>query len=77
MVRAVQAGDAAVLADARRVGRYPEAGAVDDARELAGRLLTTVYMGSQNSSKETRDRWGRWAALFGGCIPRLTWYRVA
>jgi hypothetical protein len=58
VVRAVEAGDTAVLADARRIGRYGEGEAVSDARELAGRLFTTVYMGSENSSKETRDRWG-------------------
>ncbi|GBF95639.1 glutamine-dependent NAD(+) synthetase [Raphidocelis subcapitata] len=56
VVRAIQSGDAAVLADARRVARYGEAEAVDDARGLAGRLLTTVYMGSENSTRETRDR---------------------
>lgn len=56
VVRAIQAGDEAVLADARRVGRYGADDAVKDPRELAGRLFTTVYMGSVNSSKETRDR---------------------
>lgn len=34
-----------------------EAGyAPQDARELCGRLLTTCYMASENSSRETRDR---------------------
>jgi hypothetical protein len=57
VVQAIEAGDAAVLTDARRIGRYAEGEAIGSARELAGRLFTTVYMGSQNSSSETRDRW--------------------
>lgn len=56
VVAAIEAGDAAVAADARRIGRYGEGEAVTDARELAGRLFTTVYMGSENSTRETRDR---------------------
>jgi len=47
-----------VLSDARRIGQYKEGERVDDPRELAGRLFTTVYMGSVNSSQETRDRCG-------------------
>ena len=54
---AVAAGDAAVEADARRVGRYSEGEAVAPSpEELAGRLLTTLYMGSANSTAATRDR---------------------
>ncbi|KAI8470126.1 MAG: glutamine-dependent NAD(+) synthetase with GAT domain-containing protein [Monoraphidium minutum] len=56
VVRAIESGDEAVLADARRVAKYGEGEAMGGARELAGRLFTTVYMGSANSSKETRDR---------------------
>lgn len=58
VVRAIKEGDEAVLADARRVGKYSATEAVADPQELASRLFTTVYMGSANSSKETRDRWG-------------------
>jgi hypothetical protein len=60
VVKAIEAGDEAVLADARRLAKYGPTEAVADAQELAGRLFTTVYMGSANSSKETRDRraWG-------------------
>jgi NAD+ synthase (glutamine-hydrolysing) len=56
VVKAVAAGDALVLADARRIGKYGDAETVTDPQELASRLFTTVYMGSANSSKETRDR---------------------
>ena len=43
-------------ADARRVGQYSEGEKIDSATDLAGRLLTTVYMGTINSSKETQER---------------------
>lgn len=52
----VQAGDEKVEADARRVGQFSASESVGTAHELAGRLLTTVYMGTVNSGKETRDR---------------------
>ncbi len=42
--------------DARRVGQYSASDSVDSAEELAGRLLTTVYMGTVNSGKETQER---------------------
>ena len=56
VVKAIQSGDATVLQDARRIAQYSEGERVDDAKALAGRLFTTVYMGTVNSSKETRDR---------------------
>ncbi|KAF8062623.1 glutamine-dependent NAD(+) synthetase [Scenedesmus sp. PABB004] len=56
VVKAAAAGDAAVAADARRVGQYGEGEALGDAGELAGRLLHTVYMGTANSSADTRAR---------------------
>jgi NAD+ synthase (glutamine-hydrolysing) len=53
---AVQAGNAQAEEDARRVGQYSPAEKVNSAQQLAGRLLTTVYMGTVNSSRETKDR---------------------
>jgi hypothetical protein len=55
---AVADGDADVRADACRIGQYAAGEAVaPNAQELAGRLFTTTYMGTVNSSRETRDRW--------------------
>ncbi|XP_050390944.1 glutamine-dependent NAD(+) synthetase [Patella vulgata] len=52
---AVAKGDVQVLEDVRRIvgqdGYYPI-----DPRELAGRIFTTCYMGSENSSNLTRKR---------------------
>jgi hypothetical protein len=42
--------DDKVLADAKRIGGYGEGETPKDAAELAGRLLTTVYMGTEVSS---------------------------
>ncbi|GFR45622.1 hypothetical protein Agub_g7029, partial [Astrephomene gubernaculifera] len=57
VVAAVKAGDPRVIADVRRVAGYPEGSPLpSDPRELAGRLLHCVYMGTVNSSKETRER---------------------
>lgn len=52
---AVQEGDEQVLKDIRRILGDSEYVA-SDAKELCNRLLVTCYMGSENSSKETRHR---------------------
>ncbi len=52
----MQAGDKKVEEDARWVGQYSASESVSSAHELAGRLLTTVYMGTVNSSKQTQER---------------------
>lgn len=39
-----------------RVGQYDAEEEVTDAKELAGRIFATVYMGTVNSSGETRAR---------------------
>lgn len=52
----MQAGNKQAEEDARRVGQYSPSEKVDSAQQLAGRLLTTVYMGTVNSSRETKDR---------------------
>ena len=55
VTKAVERGDEQALADVRRVVGEP--GYVPrDARELCGRLFATCYMGSENSSAETRAR---------------------
>ncbi|KAL4439201.1 hypothetical protein ABPG77_004103 [Micractinium sp. CCAP 211/92] len=54
--KSVGAGDDEVLADAVRIGQYSEGERPLDAAELASRLLTSVYMGTENSSQETQSR---------------------
>jgi hypothetical protein len=48
-----------------RIGGYAEGEVPADASELCGRLLTTVYMGTANSSAETRARAASLAAQLG------------
>lgn len=55
MERAIKTGDAIVTADARRIGQYKLDEAVT-AHDLAGRLFHTVFMGTVNSSIDTRTR---------------------
>lgn len=62
VVRHVALGHTSVESDARRIGQYKEGESVGDARDLAGRLFATAYLGTVNSSAETR---GRAAALAG------------
>jgi NAD+ synthase (glutamine-hydrolysing) len=57
VVEAIAAGDAQVEADARRIGSFADGVAITNAQELASRLFVTVYMGSINSSADTRCRW--------------------
>jgi hypothetical protein len=57
VTKAVAAGDDIVTADAARIGQYTAGEPVaPSAAELAGRLFTTVYMGTENSSADTRNR---------------------
>ena len=51
-----QAGNQQAEEDAKRVGQYSPSERVESPQQLAGRLLTTVYMGTVNSSQETKDR---------------------
>ena len=55
VVRAVQRGESHVTDDVRRIVGDPSYVPVD-ARELCNRLFITCYMGSSNSSAETRKR---------------------
>jgi hypothetical protein len=57
VTKAVAAGDDIVTADAARIGQYKAGASVaPSAADLAGRLFTTVYMGTENSSNDTRNR---------------------
>ena len=64
VVAEVQAGNAQVLADARRLVS-DDAYVPADPAEFAGRILFTCYMGTQNSSKATRERAKTLAAQIG------------
>jgi NAD+ synthase (glutamine-hydrolysing) len=59
-----QAGDETALADVRRV-TGDAAYTPTDAAELCNRLLVTCYMGSENSSEETKARAKKLAAQIG------------
>ncbi|KAK9815368.1 hypothetical protein WJX72_002356 [[Myrmecia] bisecta] len=65
LVKAVQAGDAELEAEVRRVGQYANAEPIASAAELANKLLCTVYMGTVNSSMDTRQRAARLADQIG------------
>lgn len=54
-----------MLSDARRVGGYGPEEVVSDARDLASRIFVTVYMGTENSSAETKERAKTLAAEIG------------
>lgn len=56
--------DPEVLADVRSIVDQPDY-TPQDPRELCGRVLTTCYMGSENSSQETRERAAELARQIG------------
>ncbi|MCA9960238.1 MAG: NAD(+) synthase, partial [Anaerolineales bacterium] len=64
VISEVQAGNAQVLADARRLAGDNEY-IPTEAAEFANRILHTCYMGTRNSSKETRVRAKELAAQIG------------
>jgi NAD+ synthase (glutamine-hydrolysing) len=68
-----------VIADARRIVGEPEdSGYIpSDPREFASRIFHTCYMGTENSSADTRNRAkflstaiGRFVAFKVDCFPR-------
>eukprot|EP00308_Calcidiscus_leptoporus_P012045 CAMPEP_0119398570 /NCGR_PEP_ID=MMETSP1334-20130426/140909_1 /TAXON_ID=127549 /ORGANISM="Calcidiscus leptoporus, Strain RCC1130" /LENGTH=743 /DNA_ID=CAMNT_0007422437 /DNA_START=11 /DNA_END=2242 /DNA_ORIENTATION=+ len=65
VVTAVAAGDEQVLADARRITRQPVDWIPSDAKELCGLILHTSFMGTAQSSSQTRDRAAKLAAQLG------------
>jgi hypothetical protein len=62
-----------VIADARRMTGEPEFSTYlpTDPREFAGRIFHTCYMGTENSSPETRKR----AKDLAEALGRSAWWR--
>jgi NAD+ synthase (glutamine-hydrolysing) len=62
--------DTQVIADARRIVGEPENSdyVPTDARELCGRIMHTCYMGTENSSAETRVRAKELAEALGRSV---------
>ncbi|WJX54108.1 NAD(+) synthase (glutamine-hydrolyzing) [Trifolium repens] len=56
VVKEIANGDEQVKADAIRIGNYKDGEYPTDSREFAKRIFYTVFMGSENSSEETRSR---------------------
>jgi NAD+ synthase (glutamine-hydrolysing) len=65
--------DTQVVADARRIVGEPEGSEYvpTDARELCGRIMHTCYMGTENSSAETRGRAKELAEAIGRFVSPL------
>ncbi|MCL4136755.1 UNVERIFIED_CONTAM: hypothetical protein GTU68_039366, partial [Idotea baltica] len=64
VVDAIGKGEAQVLDDVRRIVSQPDY-VPSDPKELCRRLFHTVYMGTENSSKETKDRAKRLSQAIG------------
>ena len=62
--------DKQVIADARRIAGEPEDSDYTpvDPREFANRIFHTCYMGTENSSPETRKRAKDLANAIGRCV---------
>ncbi|KAJ3168629.1 glutamine-dependent NAD(+) synthetase [Geranomyces variabilis] len=62
-------GDAKVIADARRIAGEPADSTYVpvEPKEFSGRIFHTCYMGTENSSKETRNRAKHLAEWIGSC----------
>jgi NAD+ synthase (glutamine-hydrolysing) len=65
VIKDIEKGDEQVKADALRIGQYKDGEIPTDSRELAKRLFYTVYMGTENSSEDTRSRAKRLADEIG------------
>ncbi|CAG8714052.1 573_t:CDS:2, partial [Acaulospora colombiana] len=67
VAEAANRGDKDVIADARRIIGEPEESdyTPTDAKEFCGRIFHTCYMGTQNSSADTRRRAKELAASIG------------
>ena len=57
VVEYIARGSEEVRSEAVRIGQYAPGETVESARELAGRIFCTAYMGTVNSSSETRSRY--------------------
>lgn len=64
VVSSIESGDTQVLHDIRKILADPDY-TPQNATSLCNRLLVTCYMGSENSSKETKQRAGRLANQLG------------
>lgn len=66
----VTCADEQVIADARRIAGEPEDSSYlpSDPREFAKRIFHTCYMGTENSSTETRARARQLAEAIGRCV---------
>lgn len=71
VVSAISEGDTQVQADAKRIGHYVGEEFPQDPKEFANRVLHTVYMGSENSSEDTRTRAERLARQIGASHTNL------
>lgn len=56
VIKDIKNGDEQVKADAVRIGKYNSGEFPTDSKEFAKRIFYTVYMGTENSSEETRLR---------------------
>lgn len=65
VVRAAQEGNQQVIEDARRIANQGEDYIPKDPQEFAHHLFHTCYMGTENSSQETRDRAKKLAEVIG------------
>uniref|UniRef100_A0ACD5Z8E5 Uncharacterized protein n=1 Tax=Avena sativa TaxID=4498 RepID=A0ACD5Z8E5_AVESA len=65
VIKDIEKGDEQVKADAMRIGQYKDGEFPTDSRELAKRLFYTVYMGTENSSEDTKSRAKRLAEEIG------------
>ena len=63
-----------MIADARRIAGEPEGSEYipTDARELCGRIMHTCYMGTENSTSETRARAKELAEAIGRSVSPLS-----
>lgn len=56
VIKDIKNGDEQVQADALRIGQYKNGEFPTDSKEFAKRIFYTVYMGTENSSNDTRSR---------------------
>ncbi|KAG6791569.1 hypothetical protein POTOM_000692 [Populus tomentosa] len=56
VVKEIDNGDEQVKADAIRIGNYTDRQFPTDSKEFAKRIFYTVFMGSENSSEDTKKR---------------------
>lgn len=56
IVKSINEGNECVLSDVRRIAGYGKDERPKSAEELCSKIFVTCYMGTTNSSEETRDR---------------------